>query len=219
MITRLEIDGFKSLRELAVDLEPLTVFIGPNSAGKSNLLDALALLSRLSSMSIDDAFKQGRGRAIDQFTRRGGQAGTTIRFAVEVLTPGPAGEEGERVERPNRYRYELTIERSALPSGVERLSISHEKLTVIERAEDGWIDLHPGFAEHAHHHVGPRDIYKQVAVKARERRLALNSISGPEYRFYRVPLAYTALASTQKKLGKFDVDLDLMPEDWALLDR
>lgn len=64
MITRLEIDGFKSLRELAVDLEPLTVFIGPNSAGKSNLLDALALLSRLASMSIKEAFKQGRGRAI-----------------------------------------------------------------------------------------------------------------------------------------------------------
>ena len=31
MITRLEVDGFKSLRDFAVDLEPFTVFIGPNS--------------------------------------------------------------------------------------------------------------------------------------------------------------------------------------------
>jgi AAA15 family ATPase/GTPase len=49
MITRLEVDGFKSLRNFAVDLEPLTVFVGPNSAGKSNILDALELLSPLSS--------------------------------------------------------------------------------------------------------------------------------------------------------------------------
>src|SRR5205807_943169 len=126
MITRIEIDGFKSLREFAVDLEPLTVFIGPNSAGKSNILDALALLSRLSSMSIDDAFKQGRGRAIDQFTRRGGEAGTTIRFAVEVFAPGPDEEPAALEALPNRYRYELTIERSALSSGAERLSVSHE---------------------------------------------------------------------------------------------
>ncbi len=48
MITRLEVDGFKSLRGFAVVLEPFTVFIGPNGAGKSNTLEALALLSRLS---------------------------------------------------------------------------------------------------------------------------------------------------------------------------
>jgi predicted ATPase len=219
MITRLEIDGFKSLRELAVDLEPLTVFIGPNSAGKSNLLDALALLSRLASMSIDDAFKQGRGRAIDQFTRRGGEAGTTIRFAVEVLTPGPAGEEVELVELPNRYRYELTIERSALRSGAERLSISHERLSIIERAEDGWLAAHPGFAGRANAHVGSREIFKQVEGSAKERRLELNMISGQEERFYKVPLRYTALASNRKSLGNFHIEIDFAPDELSLIDR
>jgi AAA15 family ATPase/GTPase len=57
MITRLEVDGFKSRRDFAVDLEPFTVFIGPNSAGKSNILDALDLLSRLTSAPIAEAFK------------------------------------------------------------------------------------------------------------------------------------------------------------------
>ncbi len=219
MITRLEIDGFKSLRGFAVDLTPLTVFIGPNSAGKSNLLDALALLARLSSMPIDDAFKQGRGRAIDQFTRRGGEAGTTIRFAVEVFGPGPEGEEAELIAFPNRYRYELTIERRALRSGAERLSVSHERLSVIERAEDRWIALHPGFAVRANHHVGARDIFTQVAERARERRLVLNSISNPGDKFYHVPLAYTALASHQRKFGKRDLELDFTPEDLELVDR
>jgi AAA15 family ATPase/GTPase len=31
MITRVEIDGFKSFRNFAVDLEPLTAIVGPNA--------------------------------------------------------------------------------------------------------------------------------------------------------------------------------------------
>jgi hypothetical protein len=137
VITRLEIDGFKSLRDFAVDLEPLTVLIGPNSAGKSNVLDALALLSRLSSMPIEEAFRKGRGRALDQFTRRGGEAGETIRFAVEVFVPHILGEGAEPERLPNRYRYELVIAREAR-SGAERLILADEKLSIFERATDRW---------------------------------------------------------------------------------
>jgi predicted ATPase len=213
MITRIEIDGFKSLREFAVDLEPLTVFIGPNSAGKSNILDALALLARLSSMPIDDAFKQGRGRAIDQFTRRGGVAETTIRFAVEVFVPGPEDEPADLEALPNRYRYELTIERTALSSGAERLSVSHERLSTIERAADGWIAAHPGFAGRARHHELARAVFKQTAVDATERRLDMKRISREEDEStYDVPLAYTALASNRAHLGKLGFDTTL-PRD------
>lgn len=33
MITRLEIDGFKSFRDFTLDLAPLQVIVGPNAAG------------------------------------------------------------------------------------------------------------------------------------------------------------------------------------------
>ncbi len=56
MLTRLEVDGFKSLRDFSIDLEPLTVLLGPNDAGKSNILEALALSSRL-------AHARGRAQA------------------------------------------------------------------------------------------------------------------------------------------------------------
>jgi predicted ATPase len=149
MITRLEIDGFKSLRDFAVDLEPLTVFIGPNSAGKSNVLDALALLSRLASQPVEEAFKQGRGRAIDQFTRRGGEAGTTIRFAVEVLVPGvlrgsTAGAESDPI------RYELVIARHKMASGAERFAIKDESMVLLDRAATRWLALHPGLPGTSH---------------------------------------------------------------------
>src|SRR6185437_11657113 len=134
MITRLEVDGFKSLRDFAVDLEPFTVFIGPNSAGKSNVLDALALLSRLASMSVEEAFKHGRGRALDQFTRRGGEAGETIRFAVEVSRASSLGEE-------QRLRYELAVVRRVEPSGTERLELTGESLQRSDRKSPGWTSV------------------------------------------------------------------------------
>jgi AAA15 family ATPase/GTPase len=36
MLTRIEIDGFKTFRHFALDLEPFQVIVGPNGVGKSN---------------------------------------------------------------------------------------------------------------------------------------------------------------------------------------
>lgn len=141
MITRLEVDGFKSLREFSTELEPLTVFIGPNSAGKSNLLDALSLLSRLSCQSVDEAFKEGRGRAIDQFTLEGRSAAQAIRFGVDLLLPVRSGPHAKPALQ--RCKYGLVIERRTSSSGVETLSVQREELTAIPRSEDRWLDAHP----------------------------------------------------------------------------
>ena len=47
MITRIEIDGFKSFSNFVMDFSPLTVIAGANASGKSNLFDALQLLARM----------------------------------------------------------------------------------------------------------------------------------------------------------------------------
>ena len=57
MLKRVHVKGYKSLADVEVRLEPLTVLFGPNAAGKSNFLDALQLLSRLgASRTLKDAF-------------------------------------------------------------------------------------------------------------------------------------------------------------------
>jgi energy-coupling factor transporter ATP-binding protein EcfA2 len=132
MITRLEVDGFKSLQGFAVDLEPFTVFIGPNGAGKSNILEALALLSRLGSEPIVDAFRHGRGRPRDQFSRFGGEVAREMRFAVEFS--------GDGVSFP--IRYELSIERVARSSGAERLMVREEKLAWLPPGTGTWTVAH-----------------------------------------------------------------------------
>lgn len=171
MITRIEIDGFKSLRDFAVDLETLTVFIGPNNAGKSNILEALALLSRLCSQPVNEAFKHGRGRAITQFTRSGGEPGRTIRFAVELLLPQTFDSKGAAI--PNRCRYELIIERRSRPSssGPEYLAVQHESLWVLDRASDTWIDAREDLARYVHHAADRHCVFEQLGWNDRERRI------------------------------------------------
>ena len=71
MITRIEIDGFKSFVGFQMELAPLTVIAGTNASGKSNLFDALHLLSNLSKMDSRSAFssKQLRGEVSELFTK------------------------------------------------------------------------------------------------------------------------------------------------------
>lgn len=46
-LDRIQIAGFKSIREVDLALRPLNVLIGPNGSGKSNLISAFELLNRL----------------------------------------------------------------------------------------------------------------------------------------------------------------------------
>ena len=45
MITRIEIDGFKSFLDFKLDVPPFLALVGPNASGKSNLFDALRLVA------------------------------------------------------------------------------------------------------------------------------------------------------------------------------
>lgn len=47
MIRWVTISNFKSLHKVTADFKPLTIIIGPNASGKSNLLDALESVQRL----------------------------------------------------------------------------------------------------------------------------------------------------------------------------
>ncbi len=80
MLKRVHIKGYKSLADVAVELESLTVLFGPNAAGKSNFLDALQLLSKLgTSRTIKDAFDspyRGKPLELTRF-RHGARWGAT----------------------------------------------------------------------------------------------------------------------------------------------
>lgn len=61
-LQRVHVAGFRSLRDVTLDLGPVTVLIGPNGAGKSNLLWALEL-TRLLAFGSLQLFVSERGGA------------------------------------------------------------------------------------------------------------------------------------------------------------
>ncbi|SDK12825.1 AAA family ATPase [Nonomuraea jiangxiensis] len=65
MLTRIEIDGFKSFLDFGLDVPPFLALVGPNSSGKSNLLDALAYVrtavpAQASPRGVRDYLSTGR---------------------------------------------------------------------------------------------------------------------------------------------------------------
>lgn len=145
MISRIEIDGFKTFRQFAVDLSPLHVIVGANGAGKSNLFDALLLLAQLADADLRTAFQNLRGDAGELFTMLpDGERGKQMKLAVEMLVePMVRDSWGAEVDlRYTRLRYELTIERQSDANNLDRLYVTHESLTSIRRQDDRWIKQH-----------------------------------------------------------------------------
>lgn len=58
MLTRFEVDGFKNLPGLTVELGPFTCIAGENGTGTSNVSDAIQFLSLLADRSLMDAAQE-----------------------------------------------------------------------------------------------------------------------------------------------------------------
>ncbi len=56
MITRFQVQNYKALRDVALDLTPIHVLIGPNDSGKTSILEALASLCRSVDHELPQAF-------------------------------------------------------------------------------------------------------------------------------------------------------------------
>lgn len=61
ILKHIRIKNFRSIGEIDLELSPLTVLVGPNASGKSNILDALQF--------VRDVFREGLNAAVD--TRQG----------------------------------------------------------------------------------------------------------------------------------------------------
>ena len=140
MLTRLEVDGFKSFEQLAIDLAPLTVIVGNNAAGKSNLFDVVQLLANLATRDVAEAVKDMRGEPLELFRQTAGGRSRQIRLAAEVLVdPLTRDPWGSKVKfNHTRLRYEVTLERRTLKPGIERVQVAHEAVTPIMRKDDRW---------------------------------------------------------------------------------
>lgn len=147
MITAIEISNFKTFKDFKLTLSPFVAVAGLNAVGKSNLFDALELLSKLASMDLRSAFSTQRGDAIELFSQTGDDAHESeIRFAVEMLVEKTVKDRwgGEEHLKYTRLRYELHIRRERDSRGIERLYVAHEALAPIQRSNDQWYKMFVG---------------------------------------------------------------------------
>lgn len=108
MIKTLEIRNFKSLKNVRLDLGNLNVFLGPNAAGKSNILDALKLLRDIHRFgNVGRAVRKNGGPEVVRCML--GKGGGQVRFEVHVELPkGWVAVRGKAIQ-PVRLRYVLAF--------------------------------------------------------------------------------------------------------------
>ncbi len=154
MLTRLEVNGFKTFEDMAIDLAPFTVIIGNNAAGKSNLFDVIQLMASLATRDVTEAAKEMRGEPMELFRRTTGGLAKQITLAAEVLVdPVVRDPWGSEVKLSHtRMRYEITLERREIKPGIERILVAHESAVPIFRKDDKWAEwLHPSSAFRSHY--------------------------------------------------------------------
>src|ERR1700722_1449432 len=82
-IRRFAIRNFKIHKDTSLTLFPITVFVGPNSGGKSALFDALITFSMVCRGNLAEAFNQ-YPYSFEALRHHGASAAARIRFDAEL---------------------------------------------------------------------------------------------------------------------------------------
>lgn len=113
MLKSISVRGFKSLADVGpIELGALTLIFGPNAVGKSNLLDALQILSRLAtSDTVADALGAPvRGLPLEMFTFPPDGLAGLLRQSRENGTSKPTfAIEADAVASSRRFKYAVEI--------------------------------------------------------------------------------------------------------------
>ncbi len=142
MITKIEINGFKTFEDFQMIFSPFVVIAGSNGSGKSNLFDAIKLLSSLAEKDLKTAFAEQRGSFLELFTLySNSDRAKKMQFAVELFLDKSVRDDFNKEEHlgHRRLRYELHISiRKDNKYGLERLYVDHEILRPIKKGGDHW---------------------------------------------------------------------------------
>ncbi len=139
MITRLEIDGFKTFDDFSIDLVPFTAIVGPNASGKSNLFDAVKLLAELVTEDVRSAMTKLRGEPSELFRQTPNGSAKLISLAAEVLLPISGVDQfGTSYKlKTQRLRYEICLAAETDSQGnINNVMVAHEKCERIRKQDE-----------------------------------------------------------------------------------
>ena len=148
MLTKIKINGFKSFNNFEMIFTPFTIIAGTNASGKSNLFDALMLLSKLAETdNIKRALSEQRGEFIELFTMYDVNHHSEImEFEVEMLVNKRVKDAwgNEAILKYTRLKYEIKIRRFVNKSGLDDVELIYESLINLKKnKEDTWTTYIP----------------------------------------------------------------------------
>ena len=114
-IESLRVQGYRSLQDLRIDFGAITVLVGPNGVGKSNILGALKLLPLM------------RTQSLQRFVRDAGGAAGLMHYGAKV-TPAVELTLTMRDGAARTLAYDVSLTRAA----DDTLSLSHEYVRAID---------------------------------------------------------------------------------------
>lgn len=131
MIRQIEVRGYRSLLDITLTMRPLRILIGPNAAGKSNIIDALRLLSEAVRSDMETALTRRGGMATAAFL---GAPAKEFDLILNYYVPDPAAPTSksdmqyhvrvsEKDNRPGVYLEELRIKQQRGEPGAPSLWI------------------------------------------------------------------------------------------------
>jgi predicted ATPase len=145
MLTRLTISGFKNLLDVDLVFGPFTCIAGGNAVGKSNVFDAIMMLSAMASGSLIEAARSVRdegGRTTDirtLFFTTPRRSAERIRLTAEMLI-NPDGQDdlGQNARASItflRYTVELAFHPASAESLQPSIRLTHESLVHINKGD------------------------------------------------------------------------------------
>lgn len=142
MLTRLRVQGFKSLLDAEVRFGPFTCIAGTNGAGKSNLFDAILFLRDLADHTIIEAAYRVRDRSGSKrgdlkslFTRTPTAIISNMVIEADFIVPEEVTDDFGRVTNPSTtfLTYKIELKYGGDESS-ERIELVSEELTYIPRS-------------------------------------------------------------------------------------
>jgi predicted ATPase len=142
-LLRLDVENFRSLRKVSVPLGALNVLVGPNAAGKTNLLEVFRFLADLIGTDLQPALDLRGG--FDEIVFRGGEKPANfIRIGLKATwttnsSPNAADEyslritrlgSGQALGRRESFQFKRTQGRG------RRITITGQKVQVVDTGRD-----------------------------------------------------------------------------------
>jgi predicted ATPase len=166
MLTRLQIKGFKNLREVDLHFGPFTCIAGRNGVGKSNLFDAITFLSDLASMPLLQAAMKVRGTGdriggIENLFARSDAMPKQMSLVAEMIVPRKVTDDYDRKATATATFLQYTLvlgfdPKRADETGKDPIFIEREELVARPSSDaDKLLHFRPSKLWIKRHVIGP----------------------------------------------------------------